>query len=95
MNHTCHALGCKSPCPPRNLVCSACWSLVPHDIAQEVYRTVKLRGGYVDASWAPWWRAQARAIAHIARMNPSSLPHVAKWLDRELAFADRLERRPA
>src|SRR5271166_4951091 len=58
--HHCHALGCKSSCPPRWLMCRSCWVQVPPDIQAEVYRTVKLRGSHVDASWAPWWRAQAQ-----------------------------------
>ena len=39
------------------------------DVAQlqtEVNRTVGLRGPRVDATWAPWWRAQAKAIVHVA-----------------------------
>lgn len=93
MKHTCHALGCKRPCPPRHLVCKECWALVPHDLAQEVYRTVKLRGPYVDKSWAPWWRAQARAIAHIARS--AGVNFVDVFIAKEMAFADRLEARSA
>jgi hypothetical protein len=55
----------------------------------EVYRTVKLRGRYVDATWAPWWRAQARAIHHVAMLTAPS-PKGALWLARELAFAEKL-----
>ena len=91
VKHTCHALGCKRPCQPRRLMCRECWSLVPVDIGTEVCRTVGLRGPVVDATWAPWWRAQAKAIAHVAFLKE---PNVARWdryLKRALAFADRLE----
>jgi len=43
-DHHCHALGCKSDCPPRWLMCRPCWSRVPPDVQAEVYRTVRLRG---------------------------------------------------
>lgn len=91
--HHCHALGCKNACPPRHLMCGSCWSHVPADMQAEVYRAVKLRGRLVDATWAPWWRAQARATHHVAMLRDPSERGVA-WLERELAFAERLEARP-
>jgi hypothetical protein len=91
MNHHCHALGCDKPCPPRWLMCSNCWSKVPADLAAEVYRTVRLRGAEVDASWAPWWRAQAQAIAHVAFLREPNAEKRDKYLKRELDFADSLE----
>ncbi len=90
--HTCHALGCKTACAPRMLMCRACWSQVPPDIKSDVYRTVGLRGKLVDATWAPWWRAQSRAIHHVAMLREPS-PKGAAYLARELAFADKLEGR--
>lgn len=92
VKHSCHALGCKAVCPPRWLMCRACWSLVPRDLQDEVNRTVSLRGQRVDVSWAPWWRAQARAIHHVAMLKEPS-PKGALWLAREIAFAERLEQR--
>ena len=44
MTHHCHALGCKSSCPPRWLMCRPCWSKVPVDLQAEVYRTVSMPG---------------------------------------------------
>lgn len=72
-------------------MCCQCWALVPADLAAEVYRTVSMRGTYCDETWAPWWRAQAKAIAHVAFL---SHPDVAKrdaYLAREMKFADQLE----
>lgn len=90
MKHTCHLPGCAAVCPPRWLFCSVHWSMVPPTTQREVYRTVKLRGPYVDASWAPWWRAQAEAtdvvLERLGRPEP--------WLlEKATAFADRLEAR--
>lgn len=42
MSHHCHALGCKSPCPPRWLMCRSCWSRVPADI-QTIVHVAMLR----------------------------------------------------
>lgn len=92
MKHHCHALGCKAACPPKHLMCGPCWSKVPRDIQQEVYRTVELRSpDHIDATWAPWWRAQAKATAHVAHLREPNEPRRDLYLKRELAFADKLE----
>lgn len=93
LNHHCHALGCNNPCPPKWLMCRDCWGKVPAELAAEVYRTVKLRGSAIDASWAPWWRAQARAIAHVAFLREPNVEKRDRYLKRELEFADTLERK--
>ena len=92
-DHHCHALGCKADCPPRWLMCRPCWAKVPPDVQAEVYRTVKLRGSHVDASWAPWWRAQARAIAHVAHLREPNEARRDAYLAKDLGFADTLESR--
>lgn len=92
MKHHCHALGCGKSCPPKHLMCRECWALVPREMQDEVYRTVGLRDkGAVDASWAPWWRAQAHAIHHVAMLRQPNTDKGQKYLARELAFADRLD----
>jgi len=75
------------------LMCRPCWDQVPADLQAEVYRTVKLRGRDCDASWAPWWRAQARAIAHVAFLTHPDEAKRDAYLARELGFADELEGR--
>lgn len=91
--HHCHALGCKRKCPPAWLMCRPCWSQVPPELQAEVYRTVVLRGPHADRTWAPWWRAQARAIAHVAHLREPNEARRDAYLRRELAFADTLETR--
>lgn len=82
------------------LMCGPCWSKVPTDLQREVYRTVKLRDPKsVDETWAPWWRAQARAIHYVGMLSDAASgrppdPRGAKYLAREMAFADDLEARP-
>lgn len=91
--HTCHLPGCKAPCPPRHLFCAPHWRLVPSSLQQEVYATVRKRNkGSVDASWAPWWRAQADATAAVLRrLHPGEEERIAKWLAREHVVANQLE----
>ena len=89
VRHRCHALGCDRACPPALLMCGPCWGRVPVALQREVYRTVKLRGPSVDATWAPWWRAQARAIAAVAFVRDADAER--HYLAHELAFADSLE----
>ena len=94
-DHTCHALGCRNPCPPRHLMCGACWSHVPADLQREVYRTVGARGPTCDASWAPWWRAQARAIAHVAHLREPHERRRDAYIEKADKFAAMLEQREA
>lgn len=89
--HHCHALGCKAGCPPAWLMCKPHWRKVPADIQAEVYRTVRLRGPTCDATWAPWWRAQARAIAHVAFLESPNAGARDRYLAREMRIADELE----
>lgn len=82
------------------LTCRRCWSDVPFDLQKAVYATVNLRkmGGGADATWAPWWRAQAKAIDAVLRAGVAS----GRWteassgmfdraLAKELLFADWLD----
>ena len=64
---------------------------MPVDLQDEVYRTVKLRGPDVDASWAPWWRAQAKAIAHVAFLSHPDVAKRDRYLKHELEIADQME----
>lgn len=76
------------------LMCGPCWQLVSAPTQAEVYRTVKLRGSRVDASWGPWWRAQAFAIVENATRRAVQFKNgrtLAEYLAHELAFADKLE----
>ncbi len=91
--HLCHALGCMSNCPPRWLMCRRHWKKVPPDIQVEVYRTVKLRGTHIDVSWAPWWRAQAQAIAAVAHMEQPGAARRDAYLAKEMRVADHMERK--
>lgn len=92
-SHHCHALGCKAPCPPQHLMCAPDWALVPPDVQAEVYRTVRLRGPSCDATWAPWWRAQARAIAHVAHLREPSEAQRDAYVAKADRFAALLESR--
>lgn len=80
------------------LVCNRCWADVPLDLQKAVYATVKLRKmGGADATWAPWWRAQAKAIDAVLRAGvpkrwTESAPGMfARALAKELLFADWLD----
>lgn len=76
-------------------MCRTCWGKVPEDRQREVYRTVRLRdGSAIDSTWAPWWRAQARAIDSVLKKDPGvTTEQRERLLDRELAFAQQLEDR--
>ena len=67
--------------------------MVSPDTQREVYDTVGKRcKGSVDASWAPWWRAQAAAIDEVLQqLHPDEGERRGKLLAREMKFADYLE----
>jgi hypothetical protein len=73
-------------------MCRSCWFCVPADLQAEVYRTVKLRGPVIDSTWAPWWRAQAKAIAHVANLKEPNVAMRDEYLARAMRTADRMER---
>lgn len=90
---TCRVPGCRETLKNSHWpTCKACWRRCPSDLLAEVKRAVKLRGeGEPDASWAPWWRAQAEACAAIARVNPPIVNFdIDLWLQHELDFAEEL-----
>ncbi len=91
MSHHCHAFGCDRKCPPQWLMCRACWALVPAEIQDEVNRTVAMRGAKPDATWAPWWRAQAMAKAAVREIVEGGWGGRGDWLSSQMALADRLE----
>lgn len=74
-------------------MCSTHWARVPREMQVEVYRTVRLRDKTVNATWAPWWRAQAEAIAHVAFLESPDVDKRDKFLARERRFATSLEER--
>jgi len=98
MNHHCHMPTCTAKTPPRMLMCAKHWRCVPADVQRDVYATVGKRGKCVDATWAPWWRAQARAIDAALRAESSNTAWNAqadRLLAKELAFAETLEAKGA
>lgn len=84
-------------------MCPGHWRMVPEDLQAEVYRTVRMRGKAVDETWAPWWRAQAKAIDYVFRRElegradltelerKDELAKADRRLAKDLAFANELE----
>jgi hypothetical protein len=72
-------------------MCKEHWAQVPKALQDEVNRTVRLRHETVDASWAPWWRAQARAIAHVAFLVSPDVKRRDAYLARQMKVADDME----
>jgi len=94
--HHCRALRCNVPCGPAHLMCARHWRLVPLELKGKVYSTFGQRNrASIDRSWAPWWRAQARAVEAVAKLEGLELEALTRWVANELAFADTLEQREA
>ena len=93
MKHRCHLPGCKTSCPEAWLFCAHHWRMVPRKLQQEVRDAVRIRGYHIDASWAPWWRAQAKATAAVLTKLGVVASEVERWQEQEMKFATRLEER--
>ncbi len=100
--HHCHLPGCTTSCAPRLLMCPAHWFMLPGHLMADVYATVRTRGPNVDASWAPWWRAQGVAIVYVLRKlgeTPEKLrgmahpPGVDDTPESWAAYVDKIEAR--
>lgn len=67
--HTCHAEGCTTPCPPRHLMCGRHWRMVPPRLQRAVLATFNPRQCSPRSGVRPsraWHDAANRAIAAIA-----------------------------
>ena len=91
MAHHCHLPGCRVSTPPRYLMCPKHWRLVPEDLAADVYATVDTRDKVCNGSWAPWWRAQAKAIHAVQLATGVSQEAADRRLKDELLQADALD----
>ena len=73
--HLCHATDCIAPVPPKYLMCSEHWYMVPKHLRDAVwaaYRRGQERGD--AAITAEWHRAAAASIGFVARkesLNPT------------------------
>jgi hypothetical protein len=66
MTHTCHALGCETPCKPEFLMCLKHWRMVPLKLQQRVWATYR-HGQCDDKSPSEQWHEAAdAAIAAVA-----------------------------
>lgn len=64
--HTCHAIGCSTPCPPEYLMCPRHWRMVPYKFQRRVWATY--RDGQCDDMnpSAEWHLAADAAICAVA-----------------------------
>ncbi len=56
---------------------------------------MKLRGQRIDATWAAWWRAQAKVIALVLRQTGADVEMVRLYEEREENMVLSLENRRA
>lgn len=73
MAHVCHAQGCPIPVPPRLLMCSKHWRMVPKELRDAVWATYR-PGQEVDkAPSKAYLDAAAAAIAAVAERELAKL----------------------
>ena len=67
--HTCHAQGCQTPCPPERLCCSYHWWRIPHMLRQAVidnYRHGQCQDRRPSRNWVI---AARRALNYLALLE--------------------------
>jgi hypothetical protein len=92
---SCSALGCSHACPEGSAspFCARHWAMLETTGYQgEIYDAMGRRNKRVDRTWSAWWRARARAIHYLGGQERPNPALARDWLQRELAFADRLDR---
>lgn len=91
----CHLPGCPRRCAKGHIFCAHHWRLVSPALRRKVMATSKQRGERIDATWAPWWKAQATAKAQVLRKIHGDEDR--EWIDNQLRaalqVAERLEKR--
>lgn len=91
---SCQAIGCTRTAERGHLMCPRCWRLVPRHLAQAVLDAGRMRGEHVGATWAAWWRAQARAVAFVEHFRRPDHAKRDAYVQRADDFAFLLEHRP-
>lgn len=85
--HTCHAIGCETPCPPEFLCCPKHWKMVPFPIQREVWRNYRIGQCDDKKPSGAWMIAAERAIVCVAvkekRMTPAE---AERRVQREIAL---------
>ena len=91
--HRCHALGCRSICSKRFLMCGRHWKMVPLALQLEVYAGYAERSSRtnIDRTWVRWWRAAHRAMHAVAVLERPQWDGAEAWLKHQLELADKLE----
>jgi hypothetical protein len=69
VDHTCHALTCDVPVPPKMLMCKRHWSMVPKHLRDRVWATYQIGQERRDGGPLPseaWHHAADAAICAVA-----------------------------
>lgn len=94
--HRCHLSGCRTETNPRMLFCLLHWRMLPKDLQVNVLNTVHLRDmNHVDATWAPWWRAQAAAHVWLLRKLHCDPRLPQELIDKALEVIFKIEKKDA
>ena len=65
-DHTCHAIGCDTPCPPALLMCAPCWVLVSSRTYRLLRRYHPSRAGRIKGQPpVKWFGAVCHARADV------------------------------
>lgn len=93
--HTCHAIECEKPVPPRMLMCARHWGMLPNDHKKAIWRTYRPgqernHALVTDA----YLLAQARAVLVVAEIEDRDVATRMRQWDQIAAIAQRLGTTP-
>jgi hypothetical protein len=92
-SHRCEAINCSAPCPERAVFCEFCFLHVPRDLLVAMFSAQRMKADKPGRSWAPFWRARARAIKAIADARGTQIS--PSYVAQADAYAARLGGDPA
>ncbi len=69
MSHTCHAIDCRTPVPPRLLMCLKHWRMVPRDLQRLVWRHYRPGQEMDKRPTAEYLTVMKRAIDAVAMQS--------------------------
>ena len=76
MPHTCHAIGCEIPVPPRLLCCKQHWYAVPPALRKAVWAAYQSGQEQTKRPSRAYLRAAAQAIIAVAEREGQPIPPV-------------------
>lgn len=69
MVELCRAVDCKTPCPPRHMMCTSHWAMVPTKMRQAIWAAFREAPPDGHSRHVPYLEACAKAVEKVAKLE--------------------------